>query len=600
MHVPAPSLALPSESTTPVLASATNVAKSFGQVKALDGLSLSIKAGEAVGLLGPNGAGKSTLISLLCGLRRPDAGSVELFGRNPLEPKARLQLGITPQATSVPQTLKLRETVDFVAAHYPDPIPTAELLDRFGLAEMAEKQCGALSGGQQRRLLVALALAGRPRLVILDEPTTGLDVDARETLWRQLKDYRAQGGTLLITSHYLEEIQALASRVVVVDRGTVIADGTVDQIRSHVAISKVTFQSPLPPSYFDGWPHTVRTAASASGATIIVSQDADSTREAAGGGGRRLQRTRSPCRHARGSLRGPDPPFRCSCRNREGTSMSTLAQSTPAHPAPTAPSPGRPAPTQAALVRAHSKAQILEQLRIPVAVISSTIFPTLALLFFVIPQEAVTSHPTAALTAIAQLALFGVMSSFLFNYGIGIAEERANPWSSYLRTLPVGPVPPTIARALPAMLFAFFALLPVLVIGALLTSAPDAFGDGGLSWWRVPMAVLVWLLCGLPFLALGLFIGYLCTSKVAVAVTQVVFFPLAFAGGMMLPPAAFPDWLNTLSLFLPSRAARDIAVFALTGEGLHASSILCLAAWTLLLGGLALWANRRDQGRRFR
>ncbi|WP_336714085.1 ABC transporter permease [Arthrobacter sp. USHLN218] len=279
--------------------------------------------------------------------------------------------------------------------------------------------------------------------------------------------------------------------------------------------------------------------------------------------------------------------------------MSALTQ--PARPVPAVdPTAARPAPSQASLVLAHSKAQILEQLRIPVAVISSTVFPALVLLFFVVPQELVTSDPMASLTAVAQLAVFGVMSSFLFNYGIGIAEERANPWSSYLRTLPVGPVPPTVARALPAMLFALFALVPVLAIGALLTSAPEAFAGGGLSWWRVPLAVAVWLVCGLPFLALGLFIGYLCTSKVAVAVTQVVFFPMAFAGGMMLPPAAFPEWLNTLSLFLPSRAARDVSVFALTGEGLEAGSVLCLAVWTVLLGGLALWANRRDQGRRFR
>lgn len=260
----------------------------------------------------------------------------------------------------------------------------------------------------------------------------------------------------------------------------------------------------------------------------------------------------------------------------------------------------RPAPTRSSLIRTHAKAQILEQLRIPVAVISSVIFPALALLFFVIPQQAVVQDPVASLTAIAQLGLFGVMSSFLFNYGIGVAEERANPWSSYVRTLPAGALPSTLARALTAMLFALLSLIPVLIMGALLTAAPEAFTGGDLPWWRIPMSLAVWLLCGLPFLALGLFIGYLCTSKVAIAVTQVVFFPLAFAGGMMLPPFLFPDWLNTLSLFLPSRAARDIAVQSLSGEGLHATSILCIAAWTGLLGALALWANRRDQGRRFR
>jgi ABC-2 type transport system ATP-binding protein len=263
--------------TTAVLASVTNATKSFGNTAALSGINLDINAGEALGLLGPNGAGKSTLISLLTGLRRADSGSVELFGRNPLDPKARLQLGTTPQATSVPQTLKLRETVDFVAAHYPDPVPTAELLADFGLSDMAEKQCGALSGGQQRRLLVALALVGRPRLVVLDEPTTGLDVDARETLWQRLEEYRRSGGTLLITSHYLEEIQALASRVVVIDRGTVIADGSVDEIRSHVAISKVSFKSQLPASFFESFPQAVSAATSAKGITTVVTQDADAT-----------------------------------------------------------------------------------------------------------------------------------------------------------------------------------------------------------------------------------------------------------------------------------------------------------------------------------
>lgn len=258
------------------------------------------------------------------------------------------------------------------------------------------------------------------------------------------------------------------------------------------------------------------------------------------------------------------------------------------------------APSQLTLIRAHTKAHILEQLRIPVAVISSTIFPALALLFFVIPQQATVQDPVASLTAVAQLALFGVMSAFLFNYGIGVAEDRANPWSSYLRTLPAGPFPSTIARALTAMLFAFLALIPVLVLGATLTSASEAFTTGLLPWWTIPLSVMVWLLCGLPFLALGLFIGYLCTSKVAIAVTQVVFFPLAFAGGMLLPPFLFPDWLNTLSLFLPSRAARDISVQVFTGGPVEVLSLLTITAWTLLLGALAVWANRRDQGRRFR
>lgn len=253
-----------------------------------------------------------------------------------------------------------------------------------------------------------------------------------------------------------------------------------------------------------------------------------------------------------------------------------------------------------ALIRIHTRAQVLEQLRIPVAVLSSTVFPTLALVFFVLPQTAVTSDPQASLMSIAQLAVFGVMSAFLFNYGIGVAEERANPWSSYVRTLPVGAFPATVARAITAMMFAFFALVPVLVVGATTTAGLQLYTDGTLSWWRIPVSVVVWLLCGLPFLFLGLLIGYLCTSKVAIAVTQVVFFPLAFAGGMMLPPVIFSPGLNTFSQFLPSRAARDISVSALSGEDLPATSVLCFLVWTVLLCAGAVWANRRDQGRRFR
>lgn len=263
-------------STPVVVASAQDVTKSFNGTKALDGVSLDISVGEAVGLLGPNGAGKSTLINLLSGLRRPDSGTLQLFGGEPLDARSRLRLGTTPQATSVPPTLKVRETVEFVAGHYPDPIPASELLADFGLTELAGKQCGGLSGGQQRRLLVALALVGRPDLVILDEPTTGLDIDARDILWRRLRKYRATGGTLLITSHYLDEIQALATRVVVINAGSVIADATVDEIRHRVSLSKVSFRSSAPASSFTALPDTVGTETNDAGRLTLITRDADS------------------------------------------------------------------------------------------------------------------------------------------------------------------------------------------------------------------------------------------------------------------------------------------------------------------------------------
>lgn len=227
--------------TTPVpVVEVDHVTRRFDATVALDGVSLTVRRGELVGLLGPNGAGKTTLLSLIEGVRRPDSGTVRLFGGDPRDPASRTRLGTTPQETGLPPTLRVREVVDFVAGHYPDPMPTAELLDTFGLTDLARRQTGGLSGGQKRRLAVALAMAGRPELVLLDEPTTGLDVDARHVLWEALRAFHASGVTVVVTSHYLEEIEALAERVVVVDQGHVLADDTLDAVVGRVALRRVT------------------------------------------------------------------------------------------------------------------------------------------------------------------------------------------------------------------------------------------------------------------------------------------------------------------------------------------------------------------------
>ena len=138
----------------------------------------------------------------------------------------------------------MSEVIDLVAAHFPDRVPTAQLAEEFGFADLLRRQCGALSGGQKRRIAVALAFAGRPRLVLLDEPTTGLDVDARHGLWAAIRRHRADGATVVVTSHYLEEIEALAERVVVIDHGRVLADDTLDAVRSRVESSIVSLRSP--------------------------------------------------------------------------------------------------------------------------------------------------------------------------------------------------------------------------------------------------------------------------------------------------------------------------------------------------------------------
>ncbi len=258
---------------TQILARAENVTKSFASTRALDGVDLEVPAGQLIGMLGPNGAGKSTLISLLLGLRRPTSGRVELFGGDPRDPVRRSRVGSTPQETGLPQTLRVREVVDFVAGHHLDPVPPSELLEQFGLADLGRRQTGGLSGGEKRRLAVALAFAGRPRLVVLDEPTTGLDVDARHVLWQAIRDFHSGGGTVLLTSHYLEEVQALAQRVVVIDHGRVLVDDSLEAVRARVDVRKVSVSVP-DPSVLDGLPG-VRSRTDAPHRTHLLTTDSD-------------------------------------------------------------------------------------------------------------------------------------------------------------------------------------------------------------------------------------------------------------------------------------------------------------------------------------
>lgn len=221
-----------------VVAAALAVTKRFGQKVALQEVTLTVPRGAVVGLLGPNGAGKTTLVSLITGTRRPSAGHVILFGGDPRDWRSRRQLGAVLQEIGFIASARVREIVELVRAHYDAPAATADLLARFGLADLAATDVGRLSSGQRRRLAVALAFAGNPRLVILDEPTAGLDFQARRMLWQELRQYVASGGSILLTTHYLEEVEALADHVVLLHRGRVLASGAVSDVKASVERSR--------------------------------------------------------------------------------------------------------------------------------------------------------------------------------------------------------------------------------------------------------------------------------------------------------------------------------------------------------------------------
>jgi ABC-2 type transport system ATP-binding protein len=209
---------------------ARGVAKRLGRVLALAGVDLALRRGEIVALLGPNGAGKTTFVSIVLGLRRPDAGTVRVLGHDPGSRQARLDVAATPQEMSFPPTLRVREIVDFVLAHRPGRGETAEVLSRFRLEDLSARQAGGLSGGQRRRLAVALAFASQPRLAVLDEPTAGLDVETRLWVWDSVRAYAAAGGSVLLTTHHLEEAEELANRIVVLSHGRVVAEGSAEEL----------------------------------------------------------------------------------------------------------------------------------------------------------------------------------------------------------------------------------------------------------------------------------------------------------------------------------------------------------------------------------
>lgn len=232
---------------TPVLAELLGATKQFGKgptaVQAVSGLDLQVRSGELLALLGPNGAGKSTAIGMLTGLTAPTSGRARLFGRDPRDVRARRRLGVMLQASGVPETLRVRELLTQFRGYYPAPLPMAQIVAAAGLDGLEGRMFGELSGGQQRRVLFGIALAGDPDLVVFDEPTTGLDVEARRGLWATLRDLVRSGRGVVLTTHYLEEADALADRIVVIDHGVVLAEGTPAEIKARVPGRRVRAQT---------------------------------------------------------------------------------------------------------------------------------------------------------------------------------------------------------------------------------------------------------------------------------------------------------------------------------------------------------------------
>ncbi len=256
------------------IATLTNVTKRYGATVALDGLSLALHPGEIVALLGPNGAGKSTAIKILLGLVAPTSGVTRVFGGNPRTTTTRTRIGAMLQVARISDSLRVREHVDLFRSYYPNPLPTAEITRIAQLQGIEDRAFGQLSGGQKQRVLFALAICGNPDLIFLDEPTVGMDIEARRSLWQQIRSFSAQGKTVLLTTHYIEEADALANRIIVINKGRVISEGTPAEIKRNSGGRTIRCQTRLSHEFLHALP-SVTSIESGERGVIVTTRDAE-------------------------------------------------------------------------------------------------------------------------------------------------------------------------------------------------------------------------------------------------------------------------------------------------------------------------------------
>ena len=264
---------LPAHRSEPVpLAALHQVSKRFGTRVALEHFSLTLRRGEVTALLGPNGAGKTTAVRMLLGLTRPDGGSVRVLGRDPRISTARTALGAMLQVARAPDMLSVREHLELFCSYYPHPLGLDEVLRRTGLADLAHRRFGSLSGGEKQRTLFALAICGDPEVICLDEPTVGLDIQTRRQVWREIRTLAADGKAVLLTTHYLEEADALADHVVLIEHGRVAHEGTPGQIKRRVAAHRIRCRTRLDAAELRALP-TVTTVERNHDAAVLLAHD---------------------------------------------------------------------------------------------------------------------------------------------------------------------------------------------------------------------------------------------------------------------------------------------------------------------------------------
>ncbi|MBE7104029.1 ABC transporter ATP-binding protein [Bacillus cereus] len=257
------------------------VSKTFKHKKAVNNVSFHVNKGQIVALLGPNGAGKTTTISMMLGLKDPTEGNISIFGKSPKHRDVRNSLGAMLQEVSVIDSITVEEAIELFRSYYTNPVAKETLLQLSNLESERKQRCEKLSGGQKRRLNFALALAGNPDLLFLDEPTVGMDITSRKTFWETIRKLASEGKTIILTTHYLEEADALADRILLFANGKIIADGTPDEMKATISRKTISFYSKenIPMGLLEELPHVIGVQSN-DGRFILTTEDTDATLQA--------------------------------------------------------------------------------------------------------------------------------------------------------------------------------------------------------------------------------------------------------------------------------------------------------------------------------
>ncbi len=544
-----------------------DVDKSFrasgGPVQAVRGVSLEIEAGEVVALLGPNGAGKSTTIDILLGLAKPDSGSAALLGRAPGDAVGAGAVGAMLQTGYLIRDLSVRELTAMVASLYPAPLDVDEVLALVGIDKIAGRRTQKLSGGETQRVRFAIALVSNPELLVLDEPTTAMDVEGRRAFWTTMREFAARGKTVLFATHYLEEADAYADRALLMAGGRVVADGPTTEIKAMVGLR--TIRATLPGADLDalGRLPGVARAERRGEAVVLSCTDGDAAL-------RVLLREFPDARDVEIASAGLEEAFlqltgtgnRRPCRNGGGAMSSAT----------------------------YVRYEVLRTFRNRRFFIFSLGFPVA--LFFLIAGPNRDEHNlagtgiSAPLYFMVSLAAFGAMNGVIAG-GARIALERTVGWTRQLRLTPLTPRAYFATKILTAYLTALTTIAVLFVSGAWLgVSLPAA------DWLKVVALLVIGLL---PFAALGIVLGHLLGSDALGPVIGGTTALLAFLGGTWFPLG--DGALHDIAQGLPSYWLVQASHVALGGDSWGALGWLVTIGWTVALAVIAAWAYRRDTGR---